>query len=345
MSEKTSFLMPLSIFLGSVVGLFLLRRILLGSLQRLTRRTETRIDDLLVAGLRLPSLFLVLVLATYIGIRLTELPESWFAYATKGLHLSLIFTITMGIANVSDRLLAFFLKRVEVPISVTSLLLAIVKSVVYVVGILIILNFLGISITPIITALGVGGLAMALALQDTLSNLFAGIHIMAEQAIRVGDFIRLETGQEGLVEDISWRTTRIRMMPNNMVIVPNNKLSQSVITNYHLPDRSLVLPVPVSVGYESDPDRVEQVLLDEANAAAREVPGILAEPAPFVRFQPGFGESSLNYTLFCRIREIQDQGVVASELNRRILKRFRREGIEFPFPTRTVHLRDERTPM
>ncbi len=343
MPDKTS-LIPLLIFLGSLAGLFLLRRILMGLLHRLTRRTETRIDDLLVAGLRIPSLFLVVVLSTYIGIRLAHLPESWFTYATKGLHLSLIFTITMGIANVSDRLLAFFLKRVDVPISVTSLLLAVVKSVVYVVGILIILNTLGISITPIITALGVGGLAMALALQDTLSNLFAGVHIMAEQTIRVGDYIRLETGQEGQVEDISWRTTRIRMPPNNMVIVPNNKLAQSVITNFHLPDRSLVLAVPVSVGYASDPDQVEHALLDEAAAAAREVPGMLAEPEPVVRFQPGFGESSLNYTLYCRVQDVRDQNPVASELNRRILRRFRREGIDFPFPTRTVYLRDERGP-
>lgn len=294
-----------------------------------------------MAGLRIPSLFLV-VLSTYIGIRLAHLPESWFTYATKGLHLSLICTITMGIANVSDRLLAFFLKRAEVPISVTSLLLAVVRSVVYVAGILIILNYLGISITPIITTLGVGGLAMALALRDTLSNLFAGVHIMAEQAIRVGDYIRLETGQEGQVEDISWRTTRVRMLPNNRVTVPNNNLSQSVITNYHLPDRSLVIPVPVSVSYASDPDQVERVLLDEAAAAAREVPGILAEPAPFVRFQPGFGESSLNYTPYCRVQDVRDQNPVASELNRRILRRFRREGSDFPFPTRTVHLRDER---
>ncbi len=339
---ETSLLMPLAIFLVSLAGLFLLRRILMGLLHRMARRTETRTDDLLVAGLRIPSLFLVIVLSTYIGIRLADLPEAWFTYATKGMHLSLIFAITMGIANVSDRFLAFFLKRVEVPIAVTSLLLAVVKSIVYIVGILIILNFLGISITPIITALGVGGLAMALALQDTLSNLFAGIHIMAEQTIRVGDYIRLESGQEGQVEDISWRTTRIRMPPNNMVIVPNNRLSQSLITNYYLPDRSLVLPVPVSVGYLSDPETVERVLLDEALGAARDMPGILAEPAPFVRFQPGFGESSLTFTLFCRIRDIQDQGAVVSELNRRILRRFRREGIEFPFPTRTVHLRDER---
>jgi small-conductance mechanosensitive channel len=343
MSSQRSALISILTILGSTAGLLLVRSLIFGLLHRVTRRTETQLDDLLIAGFRIPSLFLVGVIATYIGIRLADLPSSWFEYATKGMHLSIIFTITIGLANVSDRILAYFLKRAELPISVTSLLLAVVKAVVYVIGVLIMLNYLGISIAPIITALGVGGLAMALALQDTLSNLFAGVNIMAEQTIRVGDFVRLETGQEGYVEDISWRTTRIRMLPNNMVIVPNNKLSQSVLTNYHLPVRQMVLQVPVSVSYASDPDVVEQVLLEEASQAASEVPGLLADPAPLVRFLPGFGESSLNFSLLCHVREIGDQYTVLAALNLRILKRFRKEGIAFPYPTRTVYLKDDRT--
>jgi len=343
MSGQRSILISILTILGSAAGLLLIRSLLFGLLHRVTRRTETRLDDLLVAGLRFPSLFLVGVIATYIGIRLTDLPASWFDYATKGMHLSIIFTITIGLANVSDRMLDYFLKRAELPISVTSLLLAVVKAVVYSIGVLIMLNYLGISIAPIITALGVGGLAMALALQDTLSNLFAGIHIMAEQTIRVGDFIRLETGQEGYVEDISWRTTRIRMLPNNMVIVPNNKLSQSVLTNYHLPAREMVLQVPVSVSYASDPDVVERVLLEEVHQAASELPGLLTDPAPVVRLFPGFGDSSLDFSLLCHIREVGDQNPVLAALNLRILKRFRKEGIAFPYPTRTVYLKDDRT--
>jgi len=342
MSGQKSHLISLLIVLGSTAGLFLLRRVLFGLLHRITGRTETRIDDMLVSGIRLPSLFFVIVLSAYIGIRLADLPESWLVYATKGVHLSIILTITMGLANVSDQLLAYGLKRAALPISVTSLLLAVVRAVVYIIGVLIMLNYLGISIAPLIAALGVGGLAMALALQDTLSNLFAGIHIMAEQTIRVGDFIRLETGQEGYVEDISWRTTRVRMLPNNMVVVPNNKLSQSVITNYYLPERQMAIQVPVSVSYAADPAVVEAALLDEARAAIAELPGLLADPEPSVLFRPGFGESSLNFTLFCHIREVADQNAVLSGLNRRILLRFRREGIEFPYPIRTVLLRDER---
>lgn len=344
MNSEKNVLLSVLIIAGTFVGLLLLRRVFFGMLLRFSRRTETQIDDILVASLRIPSLVLIFALTAYLGFTVAGLPEKYAPAAAKGIYLSIILAVTMALANVSDRLLAYFLRKVDLPVSTTSLLLAVVRAVVYVIGILIMLNFLGISITPIITALGVGGLAMALALQDTLSNLFAGIHIMAEQTIRVGDVIRLETGQEGVVEDISWRTTRIRMAPNNMVIVPNNKLSQSVITNYHLPERTMVLQVPVSVGYGSDPALVEAALLDEARLAAGELPAILTDPAPAVHFRPGFGPSSLDVTLLCHIREVADQNAALSLLNRRILLRFRRDNIELPFPTRTVYLRDERGP-
>jgi small-conductance mechanosensitive channel len=316
------------------------RKALFHVLNRLMRKTTTQADDLVVAALQGPSVLVIIALALYVGLRLAEIPERYETYALKGVYLSLVLAVTMSLANISGRAVAFFLRKADVPISVTSLLNAVIKAMVYAVGILIMLNFVGISITPIITALGVGGLAMALALQDTLSNLFAGIHILAEHTIRVGDFIRLENGQEGYVEDISWRTTRIRVLPNNMVIVPNSKLSQSVVTNYFLPERRMVIQIPVSVSYAIDPDLVERVLLEETMLAAADVPGLLTDPAPSVRLVPGFGASSLDFTLQCSVREITDQQLVQHVLHKRIFKRFKQEGIDIPFPTRVVYVKE-----
>jgi small-conductance mechanosensitive channel len=183
--------------------------------------------------------------------------------------------------------------------------------------------------------------AVALALQETLSNFFAGIHLLIEQPIRVGDFIKLESGQEGYVADIGWRTTRIRMLPNNMVILPNSKLTQSIVTNYYLPEPRMALLLPISVSCKADPERIEHILVEEATLALGQIPGLLAEPAPFVRFIPGFGESSLDFTLICQVREFTDQYLAQHELRKRILKRFRSDGIEIPFPQRTIHLRTE----
>lgn len=341
MKLNYQYLLTILIILTVTAALLVFRKILFGFFRRLAKRTSSEIDDLLLDGLEGPSVLLIIALALYVSIRLSELPEAYHGYVEKGLYLSLILTVTMGLANISGRIFAFFLKKAELPISVTSLLHTVTKAVVYAIGALTILNFLGVSITPIITALGVGGLAMALALQDTLSNLFAGIHILAEHTIRVGDFIKLETGQEGYVEDIGWRTTRIRMLPNNMVIMPNSKLSQSVVTNYNLPERRMAILVPVSVSFDSNPDAVEQALLDVAKKTAAEVAGLLSEPEPSVRFVPGFGASSLDFTLICHIREITDQQLVLHELHRRILKRFKNDGIQIPFPTRTIFVKTE----
>jgi small-conductance mechanosensitive channel len=148
--------------------------------RRLAKWTSSQRDDLLLDGLEGPFALLIIAFALYVSIRLSELPEAYPGYVEKGLYLSLIITVTMGLANISGRIIAFVLKKADLPISVTSLLHAVTKAMAYAIGTLTVLNFLGVSITPIITALGVGGLAIALAVQDTLSNLLAGIHILAE---------------------------------------------------------------------------------------------------------------------------------------------------------------------
>lgn len=126
-----------------------------------------------------------------------------------------------------------------------------------------------------------------------------------------------------------------------MVIVPNSKLSQSIVTNYHLPEPRTSFQLRVSVSYNADPEVVERVLLEEAAQAVKEVPGLLSQPEPAVRFLPGFGASSLDFSVNFHVRDFLDQYLVQHELNKRIFKRFKREGIEIPFPTRTVYVKKE----
>jgi small-conductance mechanosensitive channel len=252
----------------------------------------------------------------------------------------LVLSVTAAVAGLSRASLNSSLRKNNLVIPATGLSLTVVTVVIWIVGTLVMLSGLGVSITPILTALGVGGLAVALALQDTLSNFFAGLHLLMDKPLRVGDFVKLESGQEGYVEDIGWRTTRIRMLPNNMVIIPNNKITQSILTNYYLPEPRMALLIPISVAYDVDPDQVERMLVDETTQAIGHLPGLLAEPAPFVRFIPGFGNSSLDFTLICQVGEFTDQYLVQHELRKRILRRFKAEGIEIPYPQRTVHLRN-----
>jgi len=304
--------------------------------QRSEKGAKKGLEDTIIKSIKIPSLFWILAFALYIGIALSNLPAKYTLYLSKAIEVTIIFSVTLALANLLANLLQNYFRQIELPIATAGISFALLKGTVLVIGFLIILNVLGISIVPLITALGLGGLAIALALQDTLANLFAGINLLLEKSIRVGDFVRLETGQEGYVEDITWRTTRLRMLPNNMVIIPNSKLAQSVFTNYHLPEKKLSVLIPVNVSYSSDPEKVEKILLEETKKAAEEIPGLLAQPEPLVRFIPGFGDYSLNFTLICSAAEFRDQYLVQHELRKRILRRFKEEGIEIPFPQRRV---------
>ncbi len=335
-------LIPAMVAVFSALGLYIVRGITFRVLRKWSERAETKLDDIAIESFRVPSFYWCIAIGLYFGIAVSELPEKYIHYSTRLIDIIIIFSITIAAANVAGRVFRNYVRKSNLPIPTTGLAYGILKGTIIGIGLLIILSVLGISITPLITAFGVGGLAVALALQDTLSNLFSGIHILMEKTIRVGDFIRLETGQEGYVEDITWRTTRVRMLPNNMVVIPNSKLAQSIVTNYYLPEKKMSLLIQIGVSYSEDPERVEAVLVDEAKKAVGQVPGLLGDPEPFVRFIPGFGDSSLDFTLICQVQEFVDQYLAQHELRKRIFKRFRKEGIGIPFPHRTVYLREDK---
>jgi small-conductance mechanosensitive channel len=324
------------------VVLLLIRGVAFRFLQKWAEKTETNIDDIIIKSLSTPSVYWCIAIALYIGAEISDFPKKYVHYFSKIIHVVIILSITIAVANLLGRIFKSYIQKLKLPIPTTGLAYGLIKGSVFIIGFLIILSVLGISITPLLTALGVGGLAVALALQDTLANLFAGIHILVEKSVRVGDFIKLETGQEGYVEDITWRTTRVRMLPNNIIVIPNSKLSQSVLTNYYLPEKRMSLLIPIGVSYSSDPEEVEKILVEETKKAVGEIPGLLGDPEPFVRFIPGYGESSLDFTLICQVKEFVDQYLAQHELRKRIFKRFKEEGIEIPFPHRTVYLREEK---
>ncbi len=340
--ELEKILIPVIISFAVASALFIVRGVIFSILHRWAKRTETKLDDIIIKSIKIPSLFWCLAIGLYIGIDGSEIPKKYAFYFSKAIHVVIILSFTVATANLVGKIFKNYVQKLDLPIPTTGLAYGLLKGTIFVIGFLIILSALGISITPLITALGVGGLAVALALQDTLANLFAGIHILMEKSIRVGDFIKLETGQEGYIEDITWRTTRVRMLPNNIVVIPNSKLSQSVVTNYYLPEKRMSLLIPIGVSYASDPEKIEILLIEEAKKAVGEIPGLLGEPQPFVRFIPGFGDSSLDFTLICQVSEFVDQYLAQHELRKRIFKRFKEEGIEIPFPHRTVYLREEK---
>lgn len=341
MSFEKIFTTILTVSIATVV-LLLIRKILFSLLHRWANKTKTEIDNLIIGTIKFPSILLCIGIALYIGLETYEIPSKYSIYFIKATYVIIILSVTVACANLITRLFINYVERRAISVQSTGLLNTIIKISIYLIGFIIILHLFGISIAPLITALGIGGLAIGLALKDTLENLFAGIHIMTEKTIKVGDVIRLENGQEGFVEDISWRTTRIRTISNNMIIIPNSKLAQSIVINYFLPEKRMSIQIPISVSYASDPKKIEKILIEEVKKATEEISGLLTEPEPTVRFIPGFGENSLDFTLVCHIKDVTEQFTVQDELRKKIFKRFKEEGIEIPLPQRVVWLKNDK---
>lgn len=342
MSSITAHTLTATAVFGAVTAVaFGLRYLAIRALRGWASAATAPYSEVIFESFRLPSLMWCLLIGLYTAVDTAELPQHPSATALKVLFSLLVISVTVAIANLSGTALQVGLTQSHVATPATGLTLTFVKVLIWITGGLVLLGGLGMSITPVLTALGVGGLAVALALQDTLSNFFAGIHLLVEQPIRVGDFIKLESGQEGYVEDISWRTTRIRMPSNDMVILPNSKLTQSVLVNYHLPDPRRGISMVIGVPHDADLETIERMLLEETMNAVGGVPGLLVEPAPSVRFIPGVGESSLNFSVNCHVSEFNDQALVQHELRKRIFKRLKQEGIDIPLSQRIVHLRTQ----
>lgn len=331
-------IVPLTVLLTTLVVGYAVKRLLSRLLRAWSEHTKSQATALVTRAMLGPFMIWVLILAIHLAMESSALPERAIQWSARILLILWSLSFTIIATRLAGELIRHYGRDAQGELPVTTLTQNLAQLAVVILGLMVLLNQLGIQVTAILTALGVGGLAVALALQDTLSNLFAGFYVAVAKQVRLGDYIRLNTGEEGYVSDITWRSTSIRALSNNMIIVPNSKLGQAVVTNYYLPDKRMAISLQVGVTYDTDPDRVEEVLLDEVRQAIGVVPGLLAEPAPGVAFDPGFGESSLGFTLNCHVEEFVDQFRVRHELRKRILRRLRRERIDMPYPTRTVHL-------
>jgi len=213
-------------------------------------------------------------------------------------------------------------------------------------GLFIALQTIGISITPLITTLGVGTVVIGLALQDTLSNFFSGFYILISKNIRVGDYIKFDV-YEGYVKDINWRTTHIRTLSGNVIVVPNSKLTSSVITNYHLPENISVV-FSFSVGYKEDLERVEKLLIEITKEVVNKLEAADKSHEPIVRYR-SFGSSGIDLILVVRVKESLDQylkesldqHLIVHEFIKAIKKRFEEENIEIPYQTINVMIKNE----
>jgi small-conductance mechanosensitive channel len=334
---------PLVWLAGTVLVGLVVRKVLFGAIRRWAAGTSSHLGVLITDSL--PLITWSLMLGIHLATQNSKIPRDYLHYIPGTLAFLWILSLTIAMSRLAGNTVRFYGSRVTGVQSVTSLLQKMAQLVVMAVGLVWMLKYVfDLSLTPILTTLGVGGLAVALALQDTLSNLFAGFYVSISGLVRIGDYIKLNTGEEGFVTDINWRCTMMRGYTNNLIVIPNNKLGQAIYTNYNLPQPRMTMSVTFGVGYDSDIDRVEATLLDEAIAGAGQIQGLLADPKPYVLFNPGPGDWALVFQVSFNVAQFADQYRVQSELRKRIFKRLQKEGISMPFPTHTVILENVTSP-
>jgi small-conductance mechanosensitive channel len=319
---------------GLVLGL-LVRSVLLRWVLGLVKRTPTEVDEMIVEAIRPRVPWWFAAAGVTIAARIVDLPPEVRPWVDRVVQAAVILSAAGAVSSFLTRFVSASASRFPDAIAATTLSQRLIRVSVLSAGLLLAANRLGISILPVLTALGVGSVAVALALQPTLSNLFAGFHIIFGRMVRVGDFVELESGQQGFVSDVGWRNTRIRELANNVVVVPNSRMTQIIVRNYAFPQSEQSVVVEVGVSYDSDLERVEQETLAVAREVLREAPGAVPEFEPLVRFHT-FGDSAVGFSVILRVRGFTDRGPVTHAFVKRLHRRFGELGIEIPFPQRVV---------
>lgn len=314
---------------------------------RIASRTKSTLDEKLLGAVKLPLQLGVILLAAYIGLRMVVTTADYLTLIDDISFVLAALLVGMLASQVSDAGIKWYeddiVKKDAKSIAAQALPAGrkIISFVIFIITIVIILQQFGVQVAPLVASLGIVGLAVALALQDTLANFFAGILIVVDKPIKLGETIRIGTDPEmaGDVKQIGWRSVRLKNAQGHYIVVPNTEIMRSVIFNYaSRTERGFLVNFEVGVGYDSDIDRVEKILREAAKDVAGRVKGGVADFEPIIRFD-GYGDSALKYKVLFKVQDFADQPEALNEMRKEVFKRFRKNRIDIPFPIRTVYMR------
>lgn len=327
---------PLLIIIGAVFLGWIFKKFIHGYLKKLVKRTTFKMDDLLLEAVERQIIVWLGLAAVYYVTKTTAYLQQYSEYIIKFIIFALIISITFAISKFFIGMIDVWSKKQKRSLPSTKIFVNLIRAIILTIGFLVALDFIGVSIAPMLTTLGVGGIAIALALKDTLSDVFAGLHILLSKKVEVGDFVELESGQTGNVTNITWRNTTILERTNNVFNVPNSRLSNVIIKNFDAVDKTFSARVPVGVAYESDLDHVEKVTVEVAKEVVSKIEGHDPDFTPFIRYSD-FGESSINFKVFFKVLDYGAQYPIIHNFIKRLLVRYNQEGINIPFPIRTLY--------
>jgi len=335
---ETAFL----IFLSSLIVFKIIAALIRFLFKKLAEKTKTEIDDIIIKRWNWPINFLIFIASLSLAVKEITFTES----VAKTIDHIIITTITLTLGYMVYVLIdVTFIKigkkitsKTETIIDDTLLNIAhtSLKATFFVIAVLYTLSTWGVEISPLLTSLGIAGIAVALAMQQTLSNVFAGISLIIDNSIRVGDIVRLETGEIGEIYEITLRSVRIRTFSNKMIIVPNNVMGNIKIQNLSLPDPTIRVNIRFSVQYGVDPEYVKRIVLEELNSMQ-----IIDRTKEIRILFLKMDESSLNFIVMFWVDHISKRWPAHQEAITKIYRRLFKEGIEIPFPQRTVWFKDD----
>jgi len=334
----------ISALIGAFLIMLLIKRFVLGRIKKALLGSSFEFDGLLIESLHWPLKLLILC----VDLILLKSLLVYFGYESEYSHkvidvlllTGVVIAIVMFINQFLTGLVGRYAKESDTLKNSEVIVKGVARIVILSIGLLVLLSSLGISLTPVVASLGITSLAVALALRPTLENFFSGIQLVTDKPIRVDDYIELDSGEQGFVQKIGWRSTWIKMLPNNTVIIPNSNLSNSKIINYFYPEKELSVPVEVSVHYDSDLGHVEQVTLEVAREILISHEYGVDDYNTFVLFHT-FDSSSINLTVMLRAKEYFNRFFIKSAFIKALHKRYKEEGIVIPYPIRAINTAQE----
>jgi len=339
LKEALIALIIFSIFWGLSL---LLRTLLTRWVPRFTAFTSTDLDDRILARVTPPACLLVVLAGLYYAVKSLPFPEKAHVLSAGALFIVNVIVVTNIAWRITNELLGWYGSRLAerhgggVDRQIIPPLEKLITIFLASIALMVVLRHFNYDILSVVTALGIGSLAIGMAAKETLANMISGFTLMVDRPFRIGDRIQLASGQWGDVADIGLRTTKIKTVDNTLLIIPNSELCNTTIINLAFPDVRAKGRINVGISYDNDVERAKSLLVETALS----VPEVLREPAPEAFFV-SFGDSALNVSLFFWVSEYGSVFATTDKINEQIIARFREEGITIPYPIRTVIMEKE----
>lgn len=335
-------IIPLLILLGSFLLGWLFEKQVIKRLKKLTQKTNWKYDDIFLDSFRGIGFCWFLLGGIYFSLPILPFNDTVIIIIKKVLVVSFLMSCTIVSSRLLVKLLRLYTTRDDGFSPLTTLFEFLINVFIFSLGILITLQSIGIAITPLLTAFGVGGVSLGLALQSTLANLMSGINIITSKKVKPGDYIELKTGEAGYVADVELKYTVIQEITNNFLVIPNSKILSSSFRNFSLPDKDMLIPVEVGVSYDSDLETVETVTIQAAKETMQKFSGSISEYEPFIRYHK-FDYFSINFRVFLKIREHEyfEHLKIKHEFLKQLHKAYKKQGIEIPFPLKSAYIFNE----